>query len=72
MVSTILLVAVAHADGALAVRVNVTVPAAISVALGVYTGCRMVASSKLPASAGRLELLHNKLGAFIAVELLNV
>jgi hypothetical protein len=48
MVRVIELVAFAQGGVAYAVSVRVTLPAAISAALGVYIGCRNVALSNVP------------------------
>ena len=57
-----------HSDAALAVSVSVTVPELISAALGVYTGCSMVLSLKLPVP----DVAHARLVWYVALELLSV
>jgi hypothetical protein len=57
-----------HSDAAFAVSVSVTVPELISAALGVYTGCNMVLSLKLPVP----DVAHARLVWYVALELLSV
>jgi hypothetical protein len=56
MLKVIELVAFPHGGLPLAVKVRVTLPAVISAALAVYTGCNKFGSLKYPVP----EVLHNK------------